>query len=307
MNLQDSPTTALVLDDNGGTRRQIVSDLQQSGLFNHIFEAADGLDGLHKVALTLPDIILCDVEMPRLDGLKFLAAIRSKPETEHIPVLMLTSSLDRGVKLKGLTDGARDFILIPYDPQELAARARLHLNAKRREEELRKQNQELELLSNKDTLTGTFNRRYLNHILNVELMRAARTDGLISVLMIDIDHFKQINDTFGHQSGDHVLKRMTAEIADSLRDYDLLFRYGGEEFVVLLPDTSLREARNVAQRLCQKVHSIRFSDALANLRLTVSIGVAEFPGMDIGTAEELLEHADQALYQAKENGRNQIA
>jgi len=307
MNLQDSPTTALVLDDNGGTRRQIVSDLQQSGLFNQIFEAADGLDGLHKVALTLPDIILCDVEMPRLDGLKFLAAIRSKPETEHIPVLMLTSSLDRGVKLKGLTDGARDFILIPYDPQELAARARLHLNAKRREEELRKQNQELELLSNKDTLTGTFNRRYLNHILNVELMRAARTDGLISVLMIDIDHFKQINDTFGHQSGDHVLKRMTAEIADSLRDYDLLFRYGGEEFVVLLPDTSLREARNVAQRLCQKVHSIRFSDALANLRLTVSIGVAEFPGMDIGTAEELLEHADQALYQAKENGRNQIA
>lgn len=307
MKLQDSPTTALVLDDNGGTRRQIVSDLEQSGLFNQIFEAADGLDGLHKVALTLPDIILCDVEMPRLDGLKFLAAIRSKPETEHIPVLMLTSSLDRGVKLKGLTDGARDFILIPYDPQELAARARLHLNAKRREEELRKQNQELELLSNKDTLTGTFNRRYLNHILNVELMRAARTDGLLSVLMIDIDYFKQINDTFGHQSGDHVLKRMTAEIADSLRDYDLLFRYGGEEFVVLLPDTSHREARNVAQRLCQKVHSIRFSDALANLRLTVSIGVAEFPGMDIGTAEELLEHADQALYQAKENGRNQIA
>ncbi|MDK9717094.1 MAG: diguanylate cyclase [Trichlorobacter sp.] len=307
MNLQDSPTTALVLDDNGGTRRQIVSDLEQSGLFNQIFEAADGLDGLHKVATTLPDIILCDVEMPRLDGLKFLAAIRSKPETEHIPVLMLTSSLDRGVKLKGLTDGARDFILIPYDPQELAARTRLHLNAKRREEELRKQNQELELLSNKDTLTGTFNRRYLNHILNVELMRAARTDGLISILMIDIDHFKQINDTFGHQSGDHVLKRMTAEIADSLRDYDLLFRYGGEEFVVLLPDTSHREARNVAQRLCQKVHSIRFSDALANLRLTVSIGVAEFPGMDIGTAEELLKHADQALYQAKENGRNQIA
>ncbi|SJZ56533.1 diguanylate cyclase (GGDEF) domain-containing protein [Trichlorobacter thiogenes] len=306
MNLQDSPTTALVLDDNGGTRRQIVSDLEQSGLFNQIFEAADGLDGLHKVALTLPDIILCDVEMPRLDGLKFLAAIRSKPETEHIPVLMLTSSLDRGVKLKGLTDGARDFILIPYDPQELAARARLHLNAKRREEELRKQNQELELLSNKDTLTGAFNRRYLNHILTVELLRAARTDSLVSVLMIDIDHFKQINDTFGHQSGDHVLKRMTAEIAACLRDYDLLFRYGGEEFVVLLPDTSLLEARNVAQRLCQKVHSIRFSDALVNLHLTVSIGVAEFPGMNIGTAEELLEHADQALYQAKENGRNQV-
>jgi two-component system cell cycle response regulator len=219
---------------------------------------------------------------------------------------MLTSSLDRGVKLKGLTSGARDFILIPYDPQELAARAGLHLNAKRREEELRKQNQELELLSNKDTLTGAFNRRYLNHILTVELLRAARTDSLVSVLMIDIDHFKQINDTFGHQSGDHVLKRMTAEIAASLRDYDLLFRYGGEEFVVLLPDTSLREARKVAQRLCQKVHLIRFSDALANLRLTVSIGVAEFPGMNTGTAEELLEHADQALYQAKENGRNQV-
>jgi len=307
MNLQKTPTTALVLDDNRGTRRQIVSDLEQSGIFSQIYEAGDGLDGLHKASETLPDIILCDVEMPRLDGLKFLAAIRSKPETEHIPVLILTSNADRGVKLKGLTDGARDFILIPYDPQELAARARLHLNAKRREEELRKQNQELELLSNKDTLTGVFNRRYLNHILNVELLRAARTDGLISVLMIDIDHFKQINDTFGHQSGDHVLKRMTAAITASLRDYDLLFRYGGEEFVVLLPDTSHREAKNVAQRLCQKVHALRFSDALVHLRLTVSIGVAEFPGMDIGTAEELLDYADQALYRAKENGRNQIA
>lgn len=307
MNLQDTPTTALVLDDNRNTRRKIVSDLEESGLFNQIFEAADGLDGLHKVSIMLPDLILCDVEMPRLDGLKFLAAIRAKPETEHIPVLMLTSSSDRGVKLKGLTDGARDFIHIPYDPQELAARAKLHLNTKLREEILRKKNHELELLSNKDTLTGAFNRRYLNHILSVELLRAARTNGLISVLMLDIDHFKQINDTFGHQAGDHVLKRMTEEITASLRDYDLFFRYGGEEFVAMLPDTSLREARNVAQRICQRVHSLSFSDALANLRVTISIGVAAFPGMDVGTAEELLDYADQALYRAKTNGRDQFA
>lgn len=307
MNLQDTPTTALVLDDNRNTRRKIVSDLEESGLFNQIFEAADGLDGLHKVSIMLPDLILCDVEMPRLDGLKFLAAIRAKPETEHIPVLMLTSSSDRGVKLKGFTDGAHDFIHIPYDPQELAARAKLHLNTKLREEILRKKNHELELLSNKDTLTGAFNRRYLNHILSVELLRAARTNGLISVLMLDIDHFKQINDTFGHQAGDHVLKRMTEEITASLRDYDLFFRYGGEEFVAMLPDTSLREARNVAQRICQRVHSLSFSDALANLRVTISIGVAAFPGMDVGTAEELLDYADQALYRAKTNGRDQFA
>jgi len=307
MNLQTSLATALVLDDNGGTRRQIVSDLEQSGLFHKIMEAKDGLDGLSKVSVTLPDIILCDVEMPRLDGLKFLAAIRSKPETEHIPVMILTSSTDFGVKLKGLTDGARDFIHIPYDPQELAARTRLHLNTKRREEELRKKNQELELLSNKDSLTGAFNRRYLNHILTIELMRAARTDGQISVLMLDIDHFKKINDTFGHQAGDQVLKRITEEITASLRDYDLTFRYGGEEFVAMLPDTSLHEARKVAQRICQKVHAVRFPDALANLQVSISIGVTSFPGMDAGTAEELLEQADQALYRAKTNGRNQIA
>ncbi len=298
---------ALVIDDNREMRRKIATDLQQDPFFERVVEAANGVEGIKKLSETAPDLILCDIEMPYMDGLKFLNIIRSKPETEHIPVLFLTGITDRAVKLKGLAEGAHDFIQIPYDPQELFARARLHAIAKRREEELLRRNRELELLSNKDALTGAFNRRHLCHTLNVELARAARTDGTISILMVDIDHFKQVNDTFGHQAGDHVLQRISAEIAASLRDYDLFFRYGGEEFVVLVPDTSLAGAMKVARRLCHKVRNLKFSEPFADLRVTISVGVAEYPGNDISSAEELLACADKALYQAKLDGRDQVA
>lgn len=296
----------LVIEDNRETRRKIVADLEQNGFKGVIFEAVDGLDGFYKASQKLPDIILCDIEMPRMDGLKFLTAIRSNAETKHIPVLLLTSSTNREIRLKGLTTGAHDFIHIPYDSQELAARAKLHLNAKQREDELRKRNKELEQLSNKDCLTGAFNRRYLCHILNVELGRAARTDGMVSVLMLDIDHFKEINDRFGHQAGDLVLKKVTAEATACLRNYDLFFRYGGEEFVVMLPDTSNREALKVAERLCNRVRTLLFNQISPDLRVTVSIGVAAYPDNDVCSVEELLAHADQALYQAKQNGRDQV-
>lgn len=297
----------LVVEDNRETRRKIVADLEQNGFKDAVLEAVDGLDGFQKASQNAPDIILCDIEMPRMDGLKFLTAIRSRTETEHIPVLLLTSNTSRDIRLKGLTTGAHDFIHIPYDPEELVARAKLHLNAKRREEELRKRNKELELLSHKDALTGAFNRRYLCHILNVELGRAARTDGMVSVLMLDIDHFKEINDRFGHQAGDLALKKVTAEATARLRDYDLFFRYGGEEFVVMLPDTSRREALKVAHRLCQKVRAIAFPNISPDLKVTVSIGVAAYPDNDVCSVEELLAHVDQALYQAKQGGRDQVA
>ncbi|MGB4600152.1 MAG: diguanylate cyclase [Trichlorobacter sp.] len=298
---------ALIVEDNQETRLRIVADLEHSGLFSHIYEAVDGLEGFRIVSERAPDLILCDVEMPRMDGLKFLNLLHTKPDTCHIPVLMLTGVVNRSVKLRGLTEGAVDFVQIPYDPQELIARVKLHLATKRREDELKRKNRELELLSNKDPLTGAFNRRYLGQRLNAELMRAARSNGALSVLMLDIDRFKKINDSIGHQAGDQVLQHVTAQIMASLRDYDLLFRYGGEEFVVLLPDTRLPEATIVAQRLCIKMHSIKLSGILEKIAITVSAGVASFPGPDTDTADKLLAGADAALYEAKSCGRDQVA
>jgi len=296
----------LVIDDNGETRGRIVRDLAGSGLFRDIHEAKNGLDGFRKVTELCPELILCDVEMPQMDGLKFLGMLNSKPETEAIPVLMLTCRDDRTVKLKVLAEGARDFIKIPYHPAELIARVSLHLKAKRLEDTLKSRNKELNMLSNKDHLTGAYNRRYLSHALDTELMRASRTGGVVSLLMLDIDHFKAINDNFGHYVGDQVLQQVTAGIGGALRDYDLLVRYGGEEFVAVLPGAKLSEATMVAQRLRQRIRKLTFAGMLTETVVTTSVGVACFPGADIRNAEALLAHADAALYQAKHCGRDQV-
>ncbi|QOX78120.1 diguanylate cyclase [Trichlorobacter lovleyi] len=306
MDLQPPPITALVLDDNRNTRRRIVSDLEQSGLFHRITEAVDGLDGFKQVSENAPDLILCDLEMPRIDGLRFLQMIRSKEETKDIPVLILTGRTERSLRLKGLSEGANDFLLIPYDPEELIARVKLHLKSKELEKNLKKRNMELELLTHKDPLTGAFNRRYLSMSLDSEIMRHARTGEALSLLMLDIDHFKDINDTYGHHAGDLVLQRVTKRLTEGLREYDLLARYGGEEFVVVLPSTSPTEAEMVAQRLLQGIHRLTFSDTLAGTAVTVSIGVISHSANSVISAAELLSRADTALYRAKQSGRNRV-
>lgn len=306
MDLQTSPATALVLDDNRNTRRRIISDLKKSGLFHQITEAVDGLDGFKRVSENLPDLILCDIEMPRIDGLRFLQMVRSKEETRDIPVLILTGCTERSLRLKGLSEGANDFLLIPYDPEELIARVKLHLKSKQLEKNLKKRNMELELLTHKDPLTGAFNRRYLSMSLDSEIMRHARTGKALSLLMLDIDHFKGINDTYGHHAGDLVLQRVTKRLTEGLREYDLLARYGGEEFVVVLPETSPTEAETVAQRLLQGIRRLTFSDTLAGTAVTVSIGVTSHNGDPVINAEEILSRADTALYRAKQSGRNRV-
>lgn len=296
----------LVVDDNREMRNRIVADLEQSGLFCQIQQAKDGIDGYKKVSAMCPELILCDVEMPRMDGFKFLGMIRSNPQTNHIPVVMLTGIDNRSARLRGLAEGAKDFLQIPYDPDELIARIKLHLKAKQFEDELRKRNKELELLSSKDPLTGAFNRRYLNQALSSELMRAKRSGGALSLIMLDIDHFKMINDTYGHPAGDLVLQQVTVQLDQGLREYDVLIRYGGEEFLAILPDAELQEAELIAERLRQKILLLSLSGELAQTKITASFGVTSTSLNRPKTAEELLAQVDSALYQAKQQGRNQV-
>jgi diguanylate cyclase (GGDEF)-like protein len=298
--------SVLIIDDSEAVREKIIKTLESRDLFSRFYQAEDGLEGFKKLLASPVDIILCDLEMPRMDGFKFLGMLKGRPEVSDTPVIILTGNDDRELKIKGLEQGACDFITKPFDPEELVARMRVHLKIKHLQDDLKRSNELLLELSNTDHLTGLFNRRFLMEALDKEVQRARRKDGQVALLMLDIDHFKRVNDTHGHLQGDVVLQKVALHIQKELRSYDTAARYGGEEFVALLPDTSLKEAFNVADRIRLSVQGMRFAGSLSNEQVTVSLGVALFPSPCFDDIDGLLRAADEALYQAKERGRNRV-
>ncbi|MDD2502139.1 MAG: diguanylate cyclase [Geobacter sp.] len=298
--------SVLIIDDSEAVREKIIKTLESRDLFSRFYQAEDGLEGFKKLLASPVDIILCDLEMPRMDGFKFLGMMKGRPEVSDTPVIILTGNDDRELKIKGLEQGACDFITKPFDPEELVARMRVHLKIKHLQDDLKRSNELLLELSNTDHLTGLFNRRFLMEALDKEVQRARRKDGQVALLLLDIDHFKRVNDTHGHLQGDVVLQKVALHIQKELRSYDTAARYGGEEFVAVLPDTSLKEAFNVADRIRLSVQGMRFAGSLANEQVTVSLGVALFPSPCFDDIDGLLRAADEALYQAKERGRNRV-
>jgi len=298
--------SVLIIDDSEAVREKIIKTLESRDLFSRFYQAEDGLEGFKKLLASPVDIILCDLEMPRMDGFKFLGMLKGRPEVSDTPVIILTGNDDRELKIKGLEQGACDFITKPFDPEELVARMRVHLKIKHLQDDLKRSNELLLELSNTDHLTGLFNRRFLMEALDKEVQRARRKDGQVALLMLDIDHFKRVNDTHGHLQGDVVLQKVALHIQKELRSYDTAARYGGEEFVAVLPDTSLKEAFNVADRIRLSVQGMRFAGSLSNEQVTVSLGVALFPSPCFDDIDGLLRAADEALYQAKERGRNRV-
>jgi two-component system, cell cycle response regulator len=298
--------SVLIIDDSEAVREKIIKTLESRDLFSRFYQAEDGLEGFKKLLASPVDIILCDLEMPRMDGFKFLGMLKGRPEVSDTPVIILTGNDDRELKIKGLEQGACDFITKPFDPEELVARMRVHLKIKHLQDDLKRSNELLLELSNTDHLTGLFNRRFLMEALDKEVQRARRKDGQVALLLLDIDHFKRVNDTHGHLQGDVVLQKVALHIQKELRSYDTAARYGGEEFVAVLPDTSLKEAFNVADRIRLSVQGMRFAGSLANEQVTVSLGVALFPSPCFDDIDGLLRAADEALYQAKERGRNRV-
>lgn len=298
--------SVLIIDDSEAVREKIIKTLESRDLFSRFYQAEDGLEGFKKLLASPVDIILCDLEMPRMDGFKFLGMMKGRPEVSDTPVIILTGNDDRDLKIKGLEQGACDFITKPFDPEELVARMRVHLKIKHLQDDLKRSNELLLELSNTDHLTGLFNRRFLMEALDKEVQRARRKDGQVALLLLDIDHFKRVNDTHGHLQGDVVLQKVALHIQKELRSYDTAARYGGEEFVAVLPDTSLKEAFNVADRIRLSVQGMRFAGSLSNEQVTVSLGVALFPSPCFDDIDGLLRAADEALYQAKERGRNRV-
>ncbi len=298
--------SVLIIDDSGTIRERIIKTLESTDLFSRYYEAEDGLEGFKKLLSAPVDIILCDLEMPRIDGFKFLSMLKSRPDLQDVPVLILTGMNDRELKIKGLDQGASDYITKPFDPEELIARVKVHLKIKNLQDDLKRSNELLLELSNTDHLTGLFNRRYMMEALDKELQRSVRKNGPLSLIMLDIDHFKQVNDTYGHLQGDVVLQRVATQLQKELRSYDCAARYGGEEFISILPDSTLKEAVFVADRIRLSVQALKFSGDLSPLNITASLGVACFPVAGIATVDAFIKLADDALYRAKTNGRNRV-
>lgn len=299
-------TSVLVIDDSPGARHQILDGLKSAGLFQVYHEAESVIDGF-KIALNESlDVILCDLDMPGMDGFKFLSMIKTRKELQDIPVILVTGINDQESKIRGLERGASDYLTKPYDPAELIARVKVQLKIKTLQDSLKKSNQALMELSNTDPLTHLSNRRFLMKTLEKELQRCERSQKPMALIMVDVDHFKPVNDTYGHQQGDVVLQTLADQMKAHLRDYDLAARFGGEEFALVLPETALAEAVQVAERLRVAISELRIPADHNEIRLTISLGVATYPHPKVRTVDNLILEADRALYNAKEKGRNRV-
>jgi len=301
----DMPSSILIIDDSPRARQQVITILRQKALFNFFYEAGDGIEGFKTALNRKVDIILCDLEMPGMDGFKFLQMMNSREELADIPVIMVTGREDTETKVRGLEQGASDYVTKPYDPAELIARVKVQIKIKSLQDKLKRSNQMLLELSLTDPLTGLNNRRHMMEVLDREFERSQRSGARLCLVMIDLDHFKKVNDTYGHQKGDAVLQGLAALLRKHLRQYDTAARFGGEEFALILPETDLAEAALVAERLRKATEKLTF-EQIPDLQVSASLGVACYPMPGVDVPDDLIREADYALYNAKRHGRNRV-
>ncbi len=295
----------LVVDDNQDNIEIIATRLRFRGY--DMEEAMDGEQALEIVRKNPPDLILLDVMLPDIDGYEISRRIKGDEALPFIPIILVTARDSTQDKVAGLDAGADDYLTKPINFPELEARVRSMLRIKRLQDELEEKNRELERLSISDGLTGLFNHRKIHALLHEEFDRANRTGDKLSVAMFDLDRFKSVNDTHGHPAGDRVLQEMAVILRESAREIDRLGRYGGEEFMVILPETDIEDAAVFVERVRREVARRPFDiQADEPLRMTISVGVATYPHESIDSPEALVKLADNALYAAKSAGRDRV-
>lgn len=305
------PKANILLVEDNKTQATIIKDfLEKNGY--RVFTVEDGTSAFKAAKTQNIDIILLDRILPDLDGSEVCRWLKLDQGTRDIPIIMLTARGAMSDRVSGLEAGADDYLPKPFDETELNARIYVRLRSKTQQDELKKKNRQLEdmltrveSLAIMDQLTGLFNRRRFETIFNSEFKRSQRYQVPLSCMMVDIDHFKKINDSFGHQEGDLVLREIAQVIQTTIREVDTPARWGGEEFVVLSPNTTLENGLRAAERVRKAVANHIFK-AKEHTRVTVSIGVAGIPNPDLDTPEKLIHAADLAMYEAKKFGRNRV-
>lgn len=258
-----------------------------------------------------PDLVLLDVLMPEKDGFEICKDIKSHPRFNDMPIIFITAKDKPEDIVKGFAYGGQDYITRPFYVQELLERIRTHIDLKKSKEKLKsyitkleENNKKLLEISKLDYLTEIANRRYMTERLKEEIQRYKATNRKFSLILGDLDNFKKLNDTFGHESGDQIIQKITKIIKFALRESDLASRWGGEEFLILLPDTEKAEAQKVAERIRNNIQNFNFDLKNNQVRMTITVGVTEFN--DSISLEENISNADKAMYMGKKNGRNTV-
>lgn len=296
----------LVADDDRLVREKVGALLRARGHTVELVE--DGAPAIERAAKGDVGLFLLDVMMPGVGGLEACRLLKSLARDRETfwPVVLLTARNDGDSRVQGLRLGADDYVGKPFDDRELVARVEGLLRIRQMHDDLIAAKQRLEALAVTDELTGLYNFRYLSTRLREELKRAERHREPLACAMIDLDSFKRINDDLGHDVGDAVLREAARRVRGAVREIDVVARYGGDELLLILPTTPFSGALTVASRVWNDIRSAPIQVGPHELRLTASIGVALYPSRDVTDAEALLRAADQALYQAKRDGRDRI-
>ena len=303
----DEQRTVLIVDDQVANLKILLTFLQDHGYKVRIAESAKR--ALQVLEDYTPDCILLDIMMPEISGFELCKTLQKHHETSGIPIIFMSALDAVEDKVKGFAAGGVDYITKPFQDVEVLARLNTHITLRRQKLELERvqaelllQTERLERLAITDELTGLHNRRCLKLIFDRECQRGIRHKSDLSCLALDLDFFKRVNDTYGHDVGDTVLQRFSSILMDSIRATDSCFRIGGEEFIILLPETNTQGAWKTAEKIRLSVEEEQFEGI--DYPITVSIGISTINQVHPEKNDELLNNADRALYRAKRNGRN---
>lgn len=300
-----SGSRLLLVDDDVVQSKHILDVLSSCYRMVHVSNIDDtmriAMDGIY-------DLVLVSTQLTGVDGLRLAMHMKTREELRHVPLVIMVDEEERDMMLKGLELGVNDYISLPVDKNELLARVQTQIRRKKYQDALKSNYQQTISMAITDGLTGLYNRHFLTTHLNNMVRQAHVTGRPLSQIIVDMDHFKRVNDTYGHDVGDEVLVRLGKIIVNCIRSADLAARYGGEEFVILMPETNIMEAAEVAERIRLAVERTPFvvTHEASPLSLTISVGVSHLQRNSSDTAQDLHKRADEALYRSKENGRNQV-
>jgi two-component system cell cycle response regulator len=291
----------MIVDDEPISRRILENFLIECGY--EVLSASDGMGALEIIqSPDAPRLVISDWMMPNMNGVELCEKIRGMEKDQYTYFILLTTKAEKGDIIKGLESGADDFIVKPFDREELKYRVKIG-------ERIINLEQRIMHLANTDYLTGVLNRRAFMERMEGEINRSVRNKKEISIILMDIDHFKKVNDKFGHQVGDLVLQKFTERVLMASRSYDFVGRYGGEEFIVGLPETNMEQSLLIAERMRQNIEEMQLTfpdNPQVALRITASFGITSCVIESFEKIDSVIKLADDALYRAKTEGRNRV-